>query len=144
MTVGDGRSTPLEASACEKSQPPAPADVEVSGKAVANCCFLASACGNPSRNPDAEKPSNGNDVTKDPALLQYLYVQSPAGKGCPCRPHHVFPSLPVSPDQGEQQIVGLCPSRSRSPQTKVEAPVLCSTTTGGGVKGYILNALHFI
>ncbi|XP_075810628.1 transcription factor E2F7 isoform X1 [Microtus pennsylvanicus] len=77
VAAGDGRSTPLEASACEKGQPPA--DEEVSGKAVANCCFLASACGNPSRNPDAEKPSNGNDVTKDPALLQYLYVQSPAG-----------------------------------------------------------------
>lgn len=128
MTAGDGRSTPLEAAACEKGQ--LPADEEVSGKSVANCCFLASACGNPSRNPDAEKPANGtgNDVTKDPALLQYLYVQSPAGEGSPCGSHTMRAHL--------------CPSHSQSPQTKDEAPVLCSTATG--VMGYILNALHFI
>ncbi|XP_038171037.1 transcription factor E2F7 [Arvicola amphibius] len=78
VTAGDGRSTPLEAAACGKGQPPV--DEDASGKAMANCCFLASACGNPSRNPDAEMTSpNGNDITKDPALLQYLYVQSPAG-----------------------------------------------------------------
>ncbi|EGV97325.1 transcription factor E2F7 [Cricetulus griseus] len=76
VTTGDGRSTPVE-DACVKGQLPAAEDV--SGKAVANCCFIASECGNTSRNPDTEKPSKENEITKDPSLLQYLYVQSPAG-----------------------------------------------------------------
>ncbi|XP_052021397.1 transcription factor E2F7 [Apodemus sylvaticus] len=75
VTMGNGRSTPLE-DALAKGQPPAAEDI--SGKAVPNC-FIASECRNLSGNPDAEKPSNENETTKDPSLLQYLYVQSPAG-----------------------------------------------------------------
>lgn len=76
MTLGNGRSPPLE-DACVKGQ--LPTAEEVSGKATPNC-FVASECGNPARNPDTEKPSNENEITKDPSLMQYLYVQSPAGK----------------------------------------------------------------
>ncbi|XP_036025376.1 transcription factor E2F7 [Onychomys torridus] len=76
-TTGDGRATPME-DACVKGQLPAAME-DVSGRAVANCCFLASECGNPLRNPDAEKSSNENGITKDASLPQYLYVQSPAG-----------------------------------------------------------------
>ncbi|XP_021060528.1 transcription factor E2F7 [Mus pahari] len=75
VTMGNGRSPPLE-EACVKGQ--LPAAEEVSGKVVPNC-YIASECGNPARNPDAEKPSNEHEITKDPSLLQYLYVQSPAG-----------------------------------------------------------------
>ena len=65
-----------------------PAAEEISGKATANC-FVSSEWGNPSRNTDVEKPSKENESTKEPSLLQYLCVQSPAGKGC----HHVLESL---------------------------------------------------
>ncbi|XP_068417814.1 transcription factor E2F7 isoform X2 [Eschrichtius robustus] len=51
---------------------------EVSGKATADC-FISSEWGNPSRNIEIEKPSKENESTKEPSLLQYLYVQSPAG-----------------------------------------------------------------
>ncbi|XP_033722198.1 transcription factor E2F7 isoform X2 [Tursiops truncatus] len=51
---------------------------EVSGKATADC-FISSEWGNPSRNTEIEKPSKENESTKEPSLLQYLYVQSPAG-----------------------------------------------------------------
>ncbi|XP_010637829.1 transcription factor E2F7 isoform X2 [Fukomys damarensis] len=57
---------------------PHPAAEEVSGNATANC-FVSSECENPSRNTDTEKPSKGNESTKEASLLQYLYVQSPAG-----------------------------------------------------------------
>ncbi|XP_028614930.1 transcription factor E2F7 [Grammomys surdaster] len=75
VSMGNGRSTPLE-DVCFKGQ--LPAAEEVSGKAVPNG-FITSERGNPSRNPDTEKPSNENEITKDPSLLQYLYVQSPTG-----------------------------------------------------------------
>lgn len=65
-----------------------PAAEEVSGKTAANC-FTSSECGNPSKNIDTEKPSKENESTKEPSLLQYLYVQSPPGKRC----HHVLESL---------------------------------------------------
>lgn len=55
---------------------------EASGKAVANC-FVSAEWGNPSRNSEIEKPLKENESTKEPSLLQYLYVQSPAGKGRP-------------------------------------------------------------
>ncbi|XP_021514681.1 transcription factor E2F7 [Meriones unguiculatus] len=74
VTTGNGRGTPPE-DARAKGQLPA---AEVSGKAAANC-FVASDCGNPSRSPDTEKLSNENEITKDPSLMPYLYVQSPAG-----------------------------------------------------------------
>ncbi|XP_058937681.1 transcription factor E2F7 [Kogia breviceps] len=51
---------------------------EVSGKATADC-FISSEWGHPSRNTEIEKPSKENESTKEPSLLQYLYVQSPAG-----------------------------------------------------------------
>uniref|UniRef100_A0A2I3G6T3 E2F transcription factor 7 n=2 Tax=Nomascus leucogenys TaxID=61853 RepID=A0A2I3G6T3_NOMLE len=55
-----------------------PAAEEISGKATANC-FVSSEWGNPSRNTNVEKPSKENESTKEPSLLQYLCVQSPAG-----------------------------------------------------------------
>ncbi|XP_049739906.1 transcription factor E2F7 [Elephas maximus indicus] len=51
---------------------------EASGKAMANC-FISPEWGNPSRNTEILKPSKENESTKEPPLLQYLYVQSPAG-----------------------------------------------------------------
>nr|XP_003405266.1 transcription factor E2F7 [Loxodonta africana] len=51
---------------------------EASGKAMANC-FISPEWGNPSRNTENLKPSKENESTKEPPLLQYLYVQSPAG-----------------------------------------------------------------
>ncbi|XP_076776304.1 transcription factor E2F7 isoform X2 [Arvicanthis niloticus] len=75
VTMGNGRSTPLEDVRVKDQLPVAE---EVSGKAVPDG-FVASECGNPSRNPDTEKSSNENEMTKDPSLLPYLYVQSPAG-----------------------------------------------------------------
>uniref|UniRef100_A0A2I3GIB7 Transcription factor E2F7 n=1 Tax=Nomascus leucogenys TaxID=61853 RepID=A0A2I3GIB7_NOMLE len=54
-----------------------PAAEEISGKATANC-FVSSEWGNPSRNTNVEKPSKENESTKEPSLLQYLCVQSPA------------------------------------------------------------------
>ncbi|XP_008850242.1 transcription factor E2F7 [Nannospalax galili] len=75
MTMGNEGSTPL-GGACVKDHLPAAEDV--SGKGVANC-FIDSECRNPSRNPDTEKPSKENEITKESSLLQYLYVQSPAG-----------------------------------------------------------------
>nr|XP_006974511.2 transcription factor E2F7 [Peromyscus maniculatus bairdii] len=78
VTAGDGRATPLE-DARVTGQLPAAAAEDVPGRAAANGCFLASECGNPLRNPDAEKPSNEKGITKDSSLPQFLYVQSPAG-----------------------------------------------------------------
>ncbi|XP_039105867.1 transcription factor E2F7 [Hyaena hyaena] len=51
---------------------------EASGKASANC-RVSSEWGNPSRDVEMEKASKENESTKEPSLLQYLYVQSPAG-----------------------------------------------------------------
>ncbi|XP_027451598.1 transcription factor E2F7 isoform X2 [Zalophus californianus] len=51
---------------------------EASGKATVNC-FISSEWGNPSRDTEIEKSSKENESTKEPSLLQYLYVQSPAG-----------------------------------------------------------------
>ncbi|XP_076967615.1 transcription factor E2F7 [Tamandua tetradactyla] len=51
---------------------------EVSGKAAANC-FVSPAWGNPSKNTEIEQPSNESENAKERPLLQYLYVQSPAG-----------------------------------------------------------------
>ncbi|NP_001101562.2 transcription factor E2F7 isoform X1 [Rattus norvegicus] len=103
VTTGNGRATPLE-DACVKGQLPAAEDA--SGRAVPNG-FIASECGNPSRNPDTEKSSNDNEITKDPSLLQYLYVQSPAGLNgfnmlLPGgqTPHAVAPSSAAMPSFG--------------------------------------------
>uniref|UniRef100_H0X3I6 Transcription factor E2F7 n=2 Tax=Otolemur garnettii TaxID=30611 RepID=H0X3I6_OTOGA len=52
------------------------ASEEASGKATANC-FASSEWGHPST--DVEKPSKENESTKDSSLLQYFYVQPPAG-----------------------------------------------------------------
>lgn len=54
---------------------------QASGKASANRC-VSSEWGNSSRDAEVEKSSKENESTKEPSLLQYLYVQSPAGKGC--------------------------------------------------------------
>lgn len=99
MTLRNGRSTPLEDTYTKGPLPAA----EVSGKAVATR-FAASDCGNTSRYADPEIPPNNNELTKDPALPQYLYVQSPAGKRFPgvFTPRTGLTDLPVSPDQTEQ------------------------------------------
>ncbi|KAL1775086.1 transcription factor E2F7 [Sigmodon hispidus] len=76
VTSGDGRCPPLK-DACAKGQ--LSAAEEVSGKPVGNCCFISSEYGNSSRDPDTEKMSSENDITKDSSMLQYLYVQSPPG-----------------------------------------------------------------
>ncbi|XP_032349609.1 transcription factor E2F7 [Camelus ferus] len=55
-----------------------PAAKEVSGKATAPC-LISSEWGNTSRNTEIEKPVKENESAKEPSLLQYLYVQSPAG-----------------------------------------------------------------
>ncbi|XP_004602874.2 transcription factor E2F7 [Sorex araneus] len=55
-----------------------PAAKEGLGKAIANS-FVSSEWGNPPRNPDIEKPSQETESAKEPSLLPYLYVQSPAG-----------------------------------------------------------------
>uniref|UniRef100_A0A673UKU1 Transcription factor E2F7 n=2 Tax=Suricata suricatta TaxID=37032 RepID=A0A673UKU1_SURSU len=51
---------------------------EASGKASANGC-VSSQWGNPSRDAEIEKTSKENESTKESSLLQYFYVQSPAG-----------------------------------------------------------------
>lgn len=61
----------------------------VSGKATTNG-FVSSEWGNPSRNTEIEKPSKENESTKEPSPLQYVYVQSPAGKR-----YHAFESFAV-------------------------------------------------
>lgn len=61
---------------------------EASGKAPANC-FVSSEWGKTSRDTEIEKSSKENESTKEPSLLQYLYVQSPAGEGC----HRVLGAL---------------------------------------------------
>ena len=58
-----------------------PVAEEVWGKATANS-FVSSEWGNLLRNTETEKPSKENEGTKEPSLLQCLYLQSPAGKGC--------------------------------------------------------------
>ncbi|XP_006142918.1 transcription factor E2F7 [Tupaia chinensis] len=55
-----------------------PAAKEASGKATANS-FVSSEWGTSLRNTDIEKASKESESTKEPSLLQYLYVQSPAG-----------------------------------------------------------------
>lgn len=67
-----------------------PAEKEVSGKDMANS-FVSSERGNIPRITEDEKPSKENEGTKEPSLLQYLYVQSPAGKRC----YHVLEYHPL-------------------------------------------------
>ncbi|KAL2775995.1 transcription factor E2F7 [Daubentonia madagascariensis] len=74
-TLGGRASTPLE-DIHRNGQ--LPAAKEASGKGTANC-FASSEWGNPSGNTDVEKSSKENESTKESSLLQYLYVQSPAG-----------------------------------------------------------------
>ncbi|XP_054383393.1 transcription factor E2F7 isoform X2 [Pongo abelii] len=76
-TVGNRTSVPLKDIHVNGQLPAAE---EISGKATANC-FVSSEWGNPSRNTDVEKPSKENESTKEPSLLQYLCVQSPAVPG---------------------------------------------------------------
>uniref|UniRef100_A0A8D1HMB6 Transcription factor E2F7 n=1 Tax=Sus scrofa TaxID=9823 RepID=A0A8D1HMB6_PIG len=72
---------------------------EASGKAVANC-FVSAEWGNPSRNSEIEKPLKENESTKEPSLLQYLYVQSPAalnGFNVLLSGHQTPPAVGASP-----------------------------------------------
>ncbi|XP_037702751.1 transcription factor E2F7 [Choloepus didactylus] len=74
-TIGSRESMPLEDIHMNGQLPTAK---ELSGKAATNC-FVSPEWGNPSKNTEIEKSSKENENTKDPPLLQYLYVQSPAG-----------------------------------------------------------------
>nr|XP_060512884.1 transcription factor E2F7 isoform X2 [Panthera onca] len=74
-TLGPGGSAPLEDIHMESQLSAAE---QASGKASANCC-VSSEWGNSSRDAEVEKSSKENESTKEPSLLQYLYVQSPAG-----------------------------------------------------------------
>ncbi|XP_042848740.1 transcription factor E2F7 isoform X3 [Panthera tigris] len=74
-TLGPGGSAPLEDIHMESQLSAAE---QASGKASANCCVY-SEWGNSSRDAEVEKSSKENESTKEPSLLQYLYVQSPAG-----------------------------------------------------------------
>ncbi|XP_064446919.1 transcription factor E2F7 [Mirounga angustirostris] len=74
-TPGNSGSVPLEDIHREAQ---VSAAEEASGKATVNC-FISSEWGNPSRDTEIEKSSKENESTKEPSLLQYLYVQSPAG-----------------------------------------------------------------
>ncbi|KAK2504184.1 hypothetical protein MC885_012814 [Smutsia gigantea] len=73
--MGDGKSVCL-GDAHVSGRLPAPK--EVSGKATADGLVSAD-WGSPSRNPEIEKSSKDREGIKDPSLLQYLYVPSPAG-----------------------------------------------------------------
>ncbi|XP_004473000.1 transcription factor E2F7 [Dasypus novemcinctus] len=74
-TIDNKLSVPLE-DVCMNGQ--LPAAKEISRKPTANC-FVAPEWENPLKNAEMEKPSKENENTKEPPLLQYLYVQSPAG-----------------------------------------------------------------
>ncbi|XP_045319686.1 transcription factor E2F7 isoform X2 [Leopardus geoffroyi] len=74
-TLGPGGSAPLEDIHMESQLSAAE---QASGKASANRC-VSSEWGNSSRDAEVEKSSKENESTKEPSLLQYLYVQSPAG-----------------------------------------------------------------
>ncbi|XP_004384676.1 transcription factor E2F7 [Trichechus manatus latirostris] len=95
-----------------------PAADEVSGKAMVNC-FISPEWGNPSRNAEIEKPSKENESTKEPPLLQYLYVQSPAGL-------NGFNVL--LPSSQTPHAVG--PSSGQLPSLSVPCMVLPSPTLG--------------
>ncbi|KAF5926612.1 transcription factor E2F7 isoform X1 [Diceros bicornis minor] len=128
-TVGNGGSVPLEDI---QRNGQLPAGKEVLGKATANC-FVSSEWGNPSRNSEIEKPSKENESTKEPSLLQYLYVQSPAGfngfnvllSGSQ-HPHAVGPSSGQLPSLS-------VPCMVLPPPTLGPFPVLCSPTMPGPV-----------
>ncbi|XP_065790200.1 transcription factor E2F7 [Muntiacus reevesi] len=102
----------------------------VLGKATTNG-FVTSEWENPSRNTEIEKPSKENESTKEPSLLQYLYVQSPAGlngfnvllSGSQS-PHAV--GLPVGPLPPLSVPCVVVPS-----PTLGAIPVLCSPTVPG-------------
>ncbi|XP_034499928.1 transcription factor E2F7 isoform X2 [Ailuropoda melanoleuca] len=74
-TPGSSSSVPMEDIHMEAQ---VSAGEEASGKAPANC-FVSSEWGKTSRDTEIEKSSKENESTKEPSLLQYLYVQSPAG-----------------------------------------------------------------
>ncbi|OWK16676.1 hypothetical protein Celaphus_00011323, partial [Cervus elaphus hippelaphus] len=102
----------------------------VLGKATTNG-FVSFEWENPSRNTEIEKPSKENESTKEPSLLQYLYVQSPAGlngfnvllSGSQS-PHAV--GLPVGPLPPLSVPCVVVPS-----PTLGAFPVLCSPTVPG-------------
>ncbi|XP_075407364.1 transcription factor E2F7 [Tenrec ecaudatus] len=75
-TNGNTGSVPLE-DIHVNGQPPASRDA--SEKAVANCLVVSPEWRDPPRNTELEKPSRERQGTKEPPLLQYLYVPSPAG-----------------------------------------------------------------
>ncbi|XP_047406340.1 transcription factor E2F7 [Sciurus carolinensis] len=108
-SMGNRGSVPLE-DAHVNSQ--LPAAEEVSGKAATNCYTS-------SKNVDTEKPSKENESTKEPSLLQYLYVQSPAG----INGFNVLLS-------GSQTTHAVGPSSGQLPSFGVPCMVLPSPTLG--------------
>ncbi|XP_006876579.1 PREDICTED: transcription factor E2F7 [Chrysochloris asiatica] len=116
QAVSHMESTPLEVIHVNGQLPTA---VEVSGKATANC-FVSPEWGDPSsRNIEIEKPSKENECTKEPPLLQYLYVHSPAGL-------NGFNVL--LPSTQTPHAVG--PSSGQLPPLSVPCMVLPSSTLG--------------
>ncbi|XP_036866652.2 transcription factor E2F7 isoform X2 [Manis javanica] len=128
-TMGDGKSVHL-GDAHMSGRLPAPK--EASGKATADG-LISSDWGNPSRNPEIEKSSKDGEDIKDPSLLQYLYVPSPAGlNGFSVllpggqTPHAMGPSSGQPPALGVPCMV--LPSPALGP-----FPVLYSRTMPGPV-----------
>ncbi|XP_005330497.2 transcription factor E2F7 [Ictidomys tridecemlineatus] len=114
-STGNRGSMPLEDAHVNSQLPVAE---EVSGKAAANC-FTSAECGNSSKNIDTEKPSKENESTKEPSLLQCLYVQSPAG----INGFNVLLS-------GSQTPHAMGPSSGQLPSFSVPCMVLPSPTVG--------------
>ncbi|XP_004700490.1 transcription factor E2F7 [Echinops telfairi] len=75
-TSGNIGSVPLEDIHVNGQQS---ASREASEKVVANCLIVSPEWCDPSRNTELKKPSRERQGTKEPPLLQYLYVPSPAG-----------------------------------------------------------------
>ncbi|XP_015993671.2 transcription factor E2F7 isoform X1 [Rousettus aegyptiacus] len=114
-TVGNRECVPLEDVHLNSQLP---AEKEVSGKDMANS-FVSSKRGNTPRITEDEKPSKENEGTKEPSLLQYLYVQSPAGL-------NGF-SVLLS---GSQTPSAVAPSSGQLPSLSVPCIVLPSPTLG--------------
>ncbi|XP_007945759.1 transcription factor E2F7 [Orycteropus afer afer] len=114
-TVSNTESMPLEDSHVNGQLTAAE---EGSGKAMANC-FISPGWGDPSRRTKTEKPSKENGSTKESPLLQYLYVQSPAG----LNGFNVL--LP-----GNQTPHAVGPSSGQMPSLSVPCMVLPSPTLG--------------
>ncbi|XP_004676561.1 PREDICTED: transcription factor E2F7 [Condylura cristata] len=95
--------------------------------------FVSSEWGNPSRNTEIEKPSKESESAKEPSLLQYLYVQPPAGlNGFNVLLSGSQPTHAVGPSSGQLPSLGVPCMIVPSP-TVGPFPVLYSPTVPGPV-----------